>query len=139
MGIRIGHHGPSNWRAVNPKKYRETDRKYRDSNRDKRRNSDRVLEQSIKKETIAHYSKTSSCVRCGFNDIIALSIDHKTGGGHKHMRSLGLSGGESYYRYLKRLGYPKEDPIGCKLEILCMNCQFIKAYENNERGRYKLK
>ncbi len=79
----------------------------------------------LKVEVLAHYSNGKSvCVKCGFGDVRALTIDHINGGGHKHRKLLGLSG-NMFYRWLKRNGYP----LGYR--TLCMNCQFITASRRN--------
>ena len=73
-----------------------------------------------------HYSNgTMCCVRCGFSDIRALSIDHINGGGTKHRIELGRTG-EAFYRWLRMNGYPEG------YQVLCHNCQWIKKSENRE-------
>ncbi len=66
-----------------------------------------------------------ACVRCGFNDIRALSIDHINGGGANHKRKLHYSGSIGYRWYINQ-----NFPPG--YQTLCMNCQWIKRFENNE-------
>ena len=67
------------------------------------------------------------CVKCGFNDLRALSIDHINGGGDKDRREVD----KQIYRWLRKNNYPEG------YQTLCMNCQFIKRAENKEwRGRY---
>lgn len=76
-------------------------------------------------EVLAHYSPDLSCVRCGFNEhISALSIDHINGNGNKMRRNLHDHG--RICNWLKKNGLPEG------FQVLCMNCQFIKRYENNE-------
>ena len=71
---------------------------------------------------IHHYSKgTMICARCGFSDIRALSIDHIDGGGTQHRKLIG-----DLYGWLNKNNYPEG------FRVLCMNCQLIKSYENNE-------
>lgn len=82
----------------------------------------RTRNQQIKLEVIFHYSDgTMQCVRCGFGDIRALTIDHIAGGGHKHRKEI-----KSIYPWLRRNGYPGG------YQTLCMNCQFIKKIEEGE-------
>jgi len=70
------------------------------------------------------------CVKCGFGDVRALSIDHMGGGGRGHVRSLGISGGaRNFYRWLHAGGYPDG------FQVLCMNCQWIVSYERGEIGK----
>lgn len=85
--------------------------------------SDRV---SLKTETFLRYSADGSCVRCGFKDIRALSLDHINGGGLVEMRKINRRGGWMFYAYLRKKGYPPG------YQVLCMNCQFIKRDENKE-------
>jgi hypothetical protein len=82
-------------------------------------------------EVFGHYVGPQGirCVGCNSSDIRALSLDHVEGGGRKHVEKLGSKARASgFYRWLKQNNYPKE-PL---LQVLCMNCQFIKASENLE-------
>jgi hypothetical protein len=63
------------------------------------------------------------CVCCGESGIDFLSIDHINNDGAKHRRSVGCSGGGTFYRWLQKQGYPKED-----FQILCYNCNLAKAH-----------
>jgi hypothetical protein len=84
----------------------------------------------MKLETLKHYSPDVKCVRCGFSDIRALSIDHVNGDGAKHRKEVFGNGrigtGFRFYYWLKNNCYPTG------FQVLCMNCQFIKRTENNE-------
>lgn len=62
------------------------------------------------------------CVRCGFNDIRALQIDHVNGGGRQEHIKLGSYG---VYRQIVN-GRTKD------FQVLCANCNWIKRYENQE-------
>jgi len=86
----------------------------------------------IKEAVLARYScgEVAVCVKCGFSDIRALSIDHVNGGGTKHRRELKGGYGRMMYVWLRRNGYPSG------YQTLCMNCQFIKRFECNEQGRH---
>ena len=70
------------------------------------------------------------CVRCGFNDIRALQIDHKNGGGVRETRKIG-----NFPMTLKYLKNPKSAKE--KLQILCANCNWIKRCVNNELPQLK--
>jgi hypothetical protein len=77
----------------------------------------------LKENVLSHYGNEKlACVKCGYSDIRALSIDFIQGG---HSGS-GFPSGQLLYRYLKRNGYPKG------WQTLCMNCQYIKRDENHE-------
>ncbi len=65
------------------------------------------------------------CAHCGFEDVRALSLDHINGGGEKAKREAGVSG-LRWYRWLIKNNFPPD------IQVLCMNCQFIKRYTNNE-------
>jgi hypothetical protein len=73
---------------------------------------------------LTHYGKDGklACVRCGFDDIRALSIDHINGGGLRHIRSLNCH----IYVWLIRNNFPSG------FQTLCMNCQWVKRAENGE-------
>ena len=68
------------------------------------------------------------CVRCGFLDSRALVIDHIYGGGTQEQKAVGRRALNDYY-----LKHPEEAKE--KLQILCANCNMIKAGENNERSQ----
>ena len=74
-------------------------------------------------EALTHYGKGKlACVRCGYTDVRALSIDHIDGRGHEHRKLIkGYIG-----RWLKKNNYPEG------YQTLCMNCQWIKKHENKE-------
>lgn len=82
-----------------------------------------------KTDTLTHYGFGKLvCVRCGFSDIRALTIDHINSGGSRDRKAGKIPGGGLFYAWLRRKGYPEG------YMTLCMNCQFIKAKENNEYG-----
>lgn len=75
-------------------------------------------------EVLAHYSPDLRCIECGFDKhTSALSIDHINGDGCSHRKEIG---GQNMYYWIKQNNFPNN------LQVLCMNCQFIKRYENNE-------
>lgn len=74
---------------------------------------------------ITHYGNgKAQCVKCGFTDIRALTLDHINACGF-HNRRLA---GQVLYSYLIKNNYPEG------FQALCMNCQWIKRHENNEFG-----
>jgi len=80
----------------------------------------------IKEEVLTHYGNGKlACVRCGFADIRALSIDHIAGGGKRHSREIKCR----ITVWLKSHNFPGG------YQTLCMNCQFIKKLENREQPR----
>lgn len=72
----------------------------------------------------------SRCVKCGFDDLRALQIDHINGGGSKQRK--GLAGRDYHRAILDELLGGSSD-----YQILCANCNWIKRAENNE-NRTKL-
>jgi hypothetical protein len=86
--------------------------------------------EEAKLEVLTHYGNNKcACVKCGFDDIRALSIDHIDSNGAEQRKSLykkNKAGGIVFYKWLKKQGYP----IG--YQTLCMNCQFIKRCEKRE-------
>ena len=69
-----------------------------------------------REKVLTHYGNGKlACVRCGFDDIRALSIDHIDGGGSRHRKSLH----KDFYAWLIENDYP----LG--YQTFCMNCQFI--------------
>lgn len=86
----------------------------------------RRIRVEIKKEVFTHYCEGEpKCQKCGFSDIRALTIDHKNGDGAKHRKDLKAC---KLYPWLKRNKYPEG------FQVLCMNCQFIKKFENKEHS-----
>ena len=74
-----------------------------------------------KEVVLTHYGNGElKCVRCGFDDIRALSVDHINGGGSAQRK--GFTGGRSIYYWIIKNKFPKG------FQTLCMNCQFIKRF-----------
>lgn len=66
------------------------------------------------------------CVRCGFEDVRALCIDHVNGGGEQARRQ--ATSIDSYYRAILEAG-------GAGHQILCCNCNAIKRIERGEHPK----
>jgi hypothetical protein len=112
-----------------------TDAQRRTNLRWAKKNREKILayrekyHQKLKQTVFSHYGRGKiQCVKCGFNDIRALSIDHINGSGTEHRNTNKYSGGIKFYRWLKKNNYPDG------FQVLCMNCQFIKRVENKEYG-----
>lgn len=88
------------------------------------------LNRKMKVLTFYGNSNKPECVRCGFTDIRALSIDHINGGGTQERLKNPTMRGQSVYYYLIKEKYPDG------YQTLCMNCQFIKRVENGESRSY---
>ena len=77
----------------------------------------------LKVETLTHYGNGKlACVKCGFDDIRGLTLDHVQPIGQQTKRVVGLN----FYRILQLLNYPTG------YQTLCANCQLIKMFEGNE-------
>lgn len=85
-----------------------------------RKNRDRILEREkdrnarLRAETLGIYG--SKCTCCGELKTEFLVIDHIDGGGSRDRREGVYHGGNSFYRWLKRNGWPKG------YRVLCHNC-----------------
>jgi hypothetical protein len=85
----------------------------------------RQYSRTIKAEVIAAYGGKCQCpCGCSISIFELLTIDHIVGGGHKHRKSIKVSGGFHFYRWLKAHGYPKDE-----FRAMCWNC-------NCSRGVY---
>lgn len=80
----------------------------------------RNMYNKIKMKVISHYCPTLTCV-CGYNRVLALTIDHINNDGKSHRKM--VSTGRSYYSWFIRNDYPKN------YQILCMNCNWRRRYE----------
>ena len=130
------------WRQSHKEKIRLYNEKYRQSHKEEHNAKAKLYYQKHKEEidayhrehtrktkrkVLTHYGNGKcACVKCGFEDIRALSIDHIAGKGRGERRRLGrLTGGKFYY-WLGSQGYPEG------YQTLCMNCNTIKRFENGE-------
>ncbi len=93
---------------------------------------ERARRDKIKDEVLSHYSNSDYpvCIKCGFDDIRALSIDHINEDGSEQRKHLSAAkhGGARFYKWLKNNNYPDG------YQTLCMNCQFIKRIEHNREN-----
>lgn len=82
----------------------------------------------IRNMVLTHYGDGQlKCVQCGFDNPLALCLDHITGGGCRERRSLG--GTRKLYFYLVKSNFPTG------YQTLCFNCNRIKQLTNREFGR----
>jgi hypothetical protein len=82
----------------------------------------------LKLQVIQHYSPGMKCIKCQFADIRALAVDHVNGGGKKHVKEIGGVG--RFYRWLVEHNFPEG------FQVLCMNCNMLKRWENGEHNHY---
>jgi hypothetical protein len=112
------------WYEENKDRIAELWRKYRITGRKAR--NDAVYRNRVKFECLSHYGgDPPKCVRCGIEDLRVLTIDHIDGGGAVHRKQLRWAGNYLYV-WLRKNGFPPG------YQVLCMNCQWIKRYENRE-------
>jgi hypothetical protein len=134
----------SRWRKNNPEKKREADRKHYQRTREKQLEYKKNYYAKNREEKLQRASINSAkrrakqrqaifdllgrkCVRCGFDDVRALQVDHINGGGTKERTS--LASPHSVYKKVLACG-------GEGYQILCANCNQIKRYEQNESVRH---
>lgn len=92
------------------------------------RESNRLSTDKIRVEVLTQYSgKPPKCIKCGYSDIRALSLDLMVNG---HRKS-GIPYGVKLYYRLRKEGYPKG------WQVLCMNCQTIKEAKRRKLSRLK--
>jgi hypothetical protein len=84
----------------------------------------------LKVEVFTHYSPKIKCVRCGYADLRALSIDHINNDGYKHRKTVAAP---YLYAWLKRNNYPSG------FQVLCMNCQWVKRLKIIKNNCHKRK
>lgn len=100
---------------------------YRERNRAVIRQKGRETRQLLKDEALTRYGAT--CARCGYDNPLALCIDHINNDGAAERRALGGQSfsGWRFYHYLKRMGWPSG------YQTLCANCNLIKHLETLAR------
>lgn len=95
---------------------------YYAANRERKKYEAREYHASMKKRVFDMLGL--KCVRCGFDDIRTLQIDHVDGGGVADRAKMTVN----YYKYILHnllLG-------SVKYQVLCANCNWIKRSENKE-------
>jgi hypothetical protein len=108
------------------KQINEQKAEYRKTHRTILREGDSRSLLKLRTTVLTHYGNGKcACVKCGFDNIKALSIDHINGMGTIYRRNTGISS-KNFYRQLRNNGFP----LG--YQTLCMNCQYIKREVNNE-------
>ncbi len=114
------------YREINRDYANERNREYYQIHREqilvRMRVTQRKRSQKLKTQVLVYYGADNllACVKCGFSNIDALTIDHINGNGSKHRRDLCNHSGVSFYYWLVKNNYPEG------YQTLCMNCQFIE-------------
>lgn len=78
----------------------------------------------LKLEVLTYYSTKDYpiCTHCGETDIKVLQVDHISGGGNQHKKSIGGVRGSAFYYWLRKQGFPEG------YQVLCANCNIRKKY-----------
>jgi len=103
--------------ADNRERLRETQKRWRDSNKEARRESRRRYVQNLKDQVYAVYGRSCTC--CGEDNPKLLTIDHVNGGGGEHRRQLGSS--VMVLLDIIKRGFPDE------FQVLCFNCNLGRS------------
>ncbi len=93
------------WRRKNPEKCAASAKKY---------------QQRLKQDLFEAYGAVCAC--CGEDEITFLTVEHSNGDGKEHRARVG----NNVYHDLKRRGFPQGEGI----EVLCMNCNFARRFDN---------
>ena len=106
---------------------KEVQARWRDKNRERLREDSRQYKLKAKETILDRYGR--SCIRCGFDDIRALHLDHVNDNGAEERKSLGGQkiSGANFYLYLIKQGLPDG------YQTLCANCNFIKQWDRVKR------
>lgn len=114
------------WYERNKDRVKAQSKRYYREHRERHNWLTRKRRLEIKTEVLTHYGGGRlACVKCGETRLPCLTIDHISGGGSEHRRRIA---NWSICSYLKSNGLPQG------YQTLCMNCQFIKKFEENETG-----
>jgi hypothetical protein len=122
------------WYAQNKETHREYNKKWSHENKGLVKEYNRKGLLNLKVEVFLVYSHTDP-PQCAnpygqhkepYTDLRALTLD-LISGGHSEK---GLPTGKALYFKLKREGYPEG------WQVLCMNCQWVKKFENHEWGHH---
>jgi hypothetical protein len=133
-GYKDGHQGTckqciryyqEHYRKTHLLERRATEEAYRKRNIGILRRASLERRAKIRLEVLAHYGKGKlACIECGFDNLLALSIDHINNNGNKHRKIIGSG---HIVEWLKANNFPEG------YQTLCMNCQFIKARKQGKK------
>jgi len=118
------------WYEKNKEKIRKQKREVMQSLRakepEKYRIQSRQSKERLKERVFDKYGR--ECVRCGFTDVRALTLDHVLNNGSAERQEHGERG--VYRRAL-------QDEYTAEYQTLCMNCQFIKRVEAGKQNQHQ--
>lgn len=108
-----------NWKKKHPERIRQLNMKSLNKNRIKWRISGQKHFLKLKTIVVDYYSAgTMSCICCNEDIFEFLTINHIKGGGLKHRREIGTTGGGMFYRWLIQHEFPRG------FNVLCWNCNW---------------
>lgn len=113
------------YRQKNKDKLRKQNREWKRKNKEKNKELNKQERERLKLEVLIRYSNSNppKCVKCGYSDVRALSIDHILNNGAEERRNnfgSRLNAGTTFYRWLRRNNFPTG------YQTLCFNCNWIK-------------
>ncbi len=107
---------------------RQKSREWKNDNRDQIREYDRTTYWTLRFKVLEKLG--NKCSKCPVDDFRVLQIDHINGGGHKELKKLQTTG-----ILRKILNHPN---LQLEYQLLCVNCNWIKRWENKEYGSYRV-
>lgn len=126
------------WRDKNRDRLNKKSRENYAENKPYRKMMRNKANQRVKMAAIAKYG--GKCMCCSETEPMFLTIDHINNDGKEHRAKLSrnstqIFSGQTFYRWLRRNGYPQD--IG--LQVLCFNCNMGKLFNkgvcpHNEKG-----
>jgi hypothetical protein len=122
--LQVGRDASRRWRQRNPEKVRE--QKYRWYHKNKVAIRKRMLPGNLARAKALRLAVLAAfgwkCIRCGFDDLRALQVDHMNGGGCQERKRLRNQAAFNKKVLADQTGY----------QLLCANCNWIKRHERNE-------
>lgn len=111
------------WHTANYQENREVilerNARYRAANREAINRQKVEYATRLRYDVLDHYGHQCVCCRISTSDRF-LSLDHITGGGADHRRTLKMSGGAQFHKWLRDNDYPTE------YQVLCWSCNGAK-------------
>ena len=110
------------WRSTHVKERAAYAKKEHQRNASEYRLRERNRRQKLRLAALKAYSveETPTCICCHTSLIVFLNIDHIFGHGNEHRRSIGVSAGTDFFKWLAENDYPEG------FQILCCNCNHAK-------------
>jgi hypothetical protein len=109
---------------LHPGRKQEQDRNSYYRHRTVRLAKNKQLLRSRKIRVLQHYSSSVDILKCSCceeTEVVFLTLEHIGGGGTRHRKEI-KRGGSAFYTWVIRNNFPSG------YEVLCMNCQFGRAF-----------